>query len=149
MNNKTEFRTKYPVQPTLAVGAIVFKENKVLLVRRGKAPAKGLWAIPGGSVKLGETLKDAAEREIIEETGIQVKAGASVYSFESIERDDNGDVRFHYYIVDLEAEYISGEITPGDDADDAAWMTVADLKMNNVHPRTLELLIWQYSFGKS
>ena len=81
MNDNTEFRTKHPVQPTLAVGAIVFKENKVLLVKRGKAPAKGLWAIPGGSVKLGETLKDAAEREIIEETRIQVKAGASVYSF--------------------------------------------------------------------
>ena len=147
MNDNTEFRTKLTVQPTLAVGVIVFKEDKVLLVRRGKAPAKGLWAIPGGSVKLGETLKDAAEREIIEETGLQVRAGASVYSFESIERDDDGDVQFHYYIVDLEAEYISGEITPGDDADDAAWMTVADLKVNDVHPRTLEMLVCQYSFG--
>ena len=147
MNDNTEFKTKLPVQPTLAVGGIVFKENKVLLVRRGKAPAKGLWAIPGGSVKLGETLKDAAEREIIEETGIQVRAGASVYSFESIERDDNGEVQFHYYIVDLEAEYISGEVTAGDDADDAAWMTVADLKVNDVHPRTLEMLACQYSFG--
>jgi len=148
MNDNTEFRTKRPAQPALAVGAIVFKENKVLLVKRGKAPAKGLWAIPGGSVKLGETIKDAAEREILEETGIQVRAGASVYSFESIERDDDGNVQFHYYIVDLEAEYISGEITPGDDADDAAWMTVADLKVNDVHPRTLELLVCQYSFGK-
>lgn len=147
MNDNTEFRTKHPVQPILAVGAIVFKENKVLLVRRGKAPAKGLWAIPGGSVKLGETLKDAAEREIIEETGIRVKAGATVYSFESIIRDANGDVQYHYYIVDLEAEYISGEITPGDDADDAAWMTVADLKVNDVNPRTLELLVQQYNFG--
>ena len=146
MNNTPEFHTKYPVQPTLAVGAIVFKENKVLLVRRGKEPAKGLWTIPGGSVKLGETLKDAAEREIIEETGIQVKAGAPVYSFELIERDDNGDVQFHYYIVDLEAEYISGEITPGDDAEDAAWVTVADLQLNDVNPRTIDLLFRHYSF---
>jgi len=147
MNDNTEFRTKRPVQPTLAVGAIVFKENKVLLVKRGRAPSKGLWAIPGGSVKLGETIKNAAEREIIEETGIHVRAGAPVYSFESIERDDDGDVQFHYYIVDLEAEYISGEITPGDDADDAAWMSVEDLKVNDVHPRTLEMLVSQYSFG--
>lgn len=147
MNDIPEFCTKYPVQPTLAVGAIVFKENKVLLVRRGKAPAKGLWTIPGGSVKLGETLKDAAEREIVEETGIQVEAGAPVYSFELIERDDNGDVQFHYYIVDLEAEYISGKITPGDDAEDAAWMTVADLQVNDVNPSTINLLARHYSFG--
>jgi len=147
MNDNTEFHTNRLAQPTLAVGAIVFKENKVLLVKRGRAPSKGLWAIPGGSVKLGETIKNAVEREIVEETGIHVRAGAPVYSFELIERDEDGDVQFHYYIVDLEAEYISGEITPGDDADDAAWMSVEDMKVNDVHPRTLEMLVSQYSFG--
>ena len=96
---------------------------------------------------MGETIKNAAEREIIEETGIHIRAGAPVYSFELIERDEGGDVQFHYYIVNLEAKYISGEITPNDDADDAAWMSVADLKVNDVHPRTLEMLVNQYSFG--
>ncbi len=138
---------KYPTQPILAVGAVVFKDQKVLLVRRGKAPAKGMWAIPGGSVKLGETVKQAAEREILEETAIRIRAGEPVYSFESIEHDENGEVRFHYYIVDLEAEYLTGKITPGDDADDAAWMTVEELKFNNVNPGTLEFLLQSYGFG--
>ncbi|SLM30564.1 ADP-ribose pyrophosphatase (fragment) [Desulfamplus magnetovallimortis] len=88
--------SRYPKQPTLAVGAIVFKAQKVLLVKRGKAPAKGVWAIPGGRVKLGETLKLAAQREVLEETGITIKAGEPVYSFELIEYDENGAVKFHY-----------------------------------------------------
>ncbi|SLM29802.1 NUDIX hydrolase [Desulfamplus magnetovallimortis] len=134
-------------QPKLAVGAVVFKDQKVLLVKRGKAPAKGVWAIPGGSVELGETLKQAAEREVLEETGIRIKAGDPVYSFESIDRDQNGKVRFHYYIVDLEAEYLGGEVIPGDDANDAAWVPAEDLKKKNVNPKTLELLSDIYNFG--
>ena len=78
----------YPAQPALAVGAIVFKDQQVLLVKRGKPPAKGMWAIPGGSVELGETLKQAAEREVLEETGIRIKAGEPVHSFEVIEHDE-------------------------------------------------------------
>ncbi|SLM30417.1 NUDIX hydrolase [Desulfamplus magnetovallimortis] len=147
MAENMESSKKYPDQPMLAVGAVVFKEQKVLLVKRGKAPSKGAWAIPGGSVKVGETLKQAAEREVFEETGIKIKAGEPVYSFESIEQDENGAVRFHYYIVDLEAEYLDGEMTPGDDADDAAWVSVDGLKEKNVNPRTLELLSDLYDFG--
>ena len=60
-----------------------------------------MWAIPGGSVELGETLKEAAEREIIEETGLSIKAGEPVFSFEVIRRDDNGRIKFYYYIVNL------------------------------------------------
>jgi 8-oxo-dGTP pyrophosphatase MutT (NUDIX family) len=69
--------TIYPDAPRVAVGAVVIYEKKVLLVLRGKPPAEGLWAIPGGSVDLGETLQMAAEREVLEETGLHVKAGAA------------------------------------------------------------------------
>ncbi|MBW2439133.1 MAG: NUDIX domain-containing protein, partial [Deltaproteobacteria bacterium] len=58
----------------VAVGAIVFENDRVLLVRRGQPPSQDLWAIPGGRVKLGETLQEAAEREILEETGITIRA---------------------------------------------------------------------------
>ena len=97
--------TEYPDLPRLAVGAVVVHQNRVLLVRRAKAPAKGLWAIPGGSVRLGETLQQAAEREILEETGLTIRAGEPMLTFETIRRDPNGQVRFHYVIVELKAVY--------------------------------------------
>jgi ADP-ribose pyrophosphatase len=102
-------KKQYPDQPRVAVGAIVFKDNKVLLVRRGKPPAKDSWAIPGGSIKIGETLQRAAEREILEETGITIQALDPVFTFDYIERDESGCARFHYVIIDLTAEYVGGE----------------------------------------
>jgi len=82
----TECKAEYPHCPKVAVGAVVFNEGRVLLVRRGKAPSKGLWAIPGGSVELGESLQEAAEREILEEAGIVVSAREPVCTFDVIER---------------------------------------------------------------
>ena len=94
----------YPDAPRVAVGAVILHQDKVLLVLRGQAPAKGLWAIPGGSVELGETLQVAAEREVMEETGLKVQAGKVIHTFDAIQRDDSGRVKYHYVIVDLLAE---------------------------------------------
>ncbi|WP_289023695.1 NUDIX hydrolase [Desulfobacter postgatei] len=138
---------QYPLRPALAVGVVVFKDNRVLLVKRGNPPARGVWAIPGGSVELGESLQKAAEREVLEETGIVIKAGEPVLSFESIHRDDKDRVRFHYYIVDLAATYISGEPSPGDDALDAGWISGEALGRLNVNPTTLKLLRQTFNFG--
>ena len=138
---------EYPARPALAVGAVVFKDNRVLLVKRGNPPARGLWAIPGGSVELGETLKTAAEREVLEETGIIIKAGEPIFSFEFIHRDDKDQVRFHYYIVDLAASYISGDPTAGDDALDVGWISKDGLGRLNVNPSTLKLLHQTFNFG--
>jgi len=91
----TAFATNYPPAPRVAVGAVVIRAGSVLLVRRGKAPSDGQWAIPGGSVELGETLQQAAEREILEETGIRIRAGKPVYTFDLIERDRQKRIRFH------------------------------------------------------
>ena len=73
---------KYPDNPQVAVGAIVIRDNKVLLVKRKQPPSEGLWAIPGGRVELGETLQKAAEREVREETGVTVQTGNPVYTFD-------------------------------------------------------------------
>jgi len=138
---------RYPQAPCVAVGAIVFKEDRVLLVRRGKAPSRGQWAIPGGSVTLGESLQEAAEREIFEETGIRITAGKPAYIFDVVDRDEDGQIRYHYVIVDLDAIYRSGEPCSGDDALDVRWVNARELKDLDVSLPTRELLSRQYDFG--
>ena len=137
----------YPGQPCVAVGAIVFKDNKVLLVRRGKPPAENLWAIPGGRVEIGETLREAAEREILEETGITIRALEPVYTFDVIEQDTGGRTRFHYVIVDLTADYIRGEPRAGDDAAAARWISSDELAALKVSSKTRQLLKTRFNFG--
>jgi len=137
----------YPQHPRLAVGAIVFREDKILLIKRGRPPAKAQWAIPGGNVQLGESLQAAAQREILEETGIVIKATEPVYTFDAIVKDADGRIQFHYVIVDLAAEYIEGEPQPGDDADDVRWVPAEELEGLHVSPPTLDLLQGKYDFG--
>ena len=129
------------------MGAVVFKEDKVLLVLRGKPPAEKQWSIPGGCVELGETLQEAAEREITEEAGIIIQAKNPIYTFDVIERDENGDIRFHYVIVDLAADYVSGELRAGDDAVAVSWVSLEDLNERNVSDATRKLLAQCYGFG--
>ncbi len=141
-------KNDYFDHPRVAVGAVVFKDKRVLLVRRGQPPAEDLWAIPGGSVEIGETLQEAAEREIQEETGIQIRAAKPIYTFDVIERDGSGRIRFHYVIVDLTADYISGEPSAGDDAVEARWVSAEEINRLAVSPTTLKLLKSKFHFGK-
>lgn len=128
------------------MGAVVFNEDKVLLVLRGKPPAEKQWSIPGGCVELGETLQEAAEREITEETGIVIQAKKPIYTFDVIERDEDGRIRFHYVIVDLAADYVSGELKAGDDAVDVSWVSRKDLNNRNVSNATRKLLAQCYGW---
>jgi ADP-ribose pyrophosphatase len=132
----------------VAVGAFVFKDGKVLLVRRANAPSEDLWAIPGGKVRLGESLKEAAEREIKEETGILIRAIEPVFTFDHIETDGNDRIRFHYVIVDLSADYVSGHPRPGDDALEACWISPDQLSGLNVSQKTLDALAKLFNFGQ-
>ncbi len=113
--------------PQVGVGALVVEQGRVLLVQRGRPPGAGLWAIPGGRQHLGETLRQAAEREILEETGVTIRATVPIYTCEHIEREANGSVRYHYVIVDLGAEYVGGEPRAGDDASAARWVAWSEL----------------------
>lgn len=136
-------QTKHPV---VGIGAIVFHENSILLVKRKNPPCANEWAIPGGRIHPGETLQDAAEREILEETGIKIKAGKPVFSFDLIEKDSNDKLLFHYVIVDLEAQYIEGIPQADDDALDAAWINCNQAKTLNINATTKKLLIDKYNF---
>ena len=137
---------RYPDYPRVAVGAVVFKDGCVLLVRRGKAPACGQWAIPGGSVQLGETLQAAAEREIREETGIRIVAGKPIYTFDVVDRDAENRIRYHYVIIDFEASYQGGALRSGDDALEARWVAAHELDGLTVSPPTRQLLRRYYGF---
>ena len=137
----------YPDQPQVAVGAIVFKGKSVLLVLRANPPADDCWAIPGGRVELGETLRQAAEREIKEETGINIRARDPVFTFEVVDRDDDGRVRYHYVIIDFISDYVGGEPCPGDDAVDARWISSDELKKLKVSKTTMDLLRQYFDFG--
>ena len=148
MENHSSATRKYPDAPRPAVGAVVFNGDAVLLVRRGNSPSRGLWAIPGGSVHLGETLQAAAEREILEETGVVIRAGDPVLVFEAIQKDYRGAVEYHYVIVDLAAEYVSGVPRAGDDAADARWIGEDALARLPVNPATRRLLAEKFNFGK-
>jgi 8-oxo-dGTP diphosphatase len=130
----------YPSAPRAAVGAIVFRSGRVLLVRRGHPPSQGLWAIPGGRIELGETLQEAAEREVREETGLTIHARKPVYAFDVVLRDETGRVQFHYVIVDLLADYVSGTVQAADDAYEARWVAPNELKELPLNQTTLEVL---------
>ncbi|WP_456409430.1 NUDIX hydrolase [Caldithrix abyssi] len=126
--------------PQIGVGAVVIKDGKVLLVKRKNPPAKDQWAIPGGRLKLGETLKEACQRELLEETGIKAKVQELIYAFEVIERNPNNQIRFHYVILDFWADYLEGRAAAGDDASDVGWFDSEMLKKMDINPYTKKLL---------
>ncbi len=126
--------------PQLAIGAVVRRGSAVLLVQRGQPPNAGQWTVPGGKVQPGESLQQAAEREIREETGVMVQAGEPVFCFDIIERNADASLRYHYVIVDLLADYVSGEPQAADDARDAAWIEPEALSRLDVNPMTRQLL---------
>ncbi len=128
-----------PVAPVLGVGAMVRRGEAVLLVRRGRPPYAGEWAIPGGRVELGETLQAAAEREVLEETAVRIRAGATAYTFEYIEREQARVLR-HYVVIDLLGTWLSGEPSAGDDAAEAAWIPFAELDRLPVNAETRRAL---------
>lgn len=139
-----EHARDYPAHPRVGVGAIVIYEGRVLLVKRGIAPGKGLWAIPGGMLKLGETLQECAAREILEETGVTIAVGECIYVFDLIESDETGRIRFHFVVVDFAALYVEGEPKGADDADEAGWFAPEEVNNIPLSKNTLKAL---YSIG--
>ena len=126
--------------PRLAVGAVVLRGRDVLLVKRGKPPAFRLWAVPGGCVRLGETLLQAAEREVREETGVEIRATEVAHAFDVIDRDESGRVLHHYVVVDVLAEWIAGEPRAADDALEAGWHELGALDALPISIETLRLV---------
>ena len=118
---------EYPSRPLVGIGAVVLRGPEVLLVRRGRPPSAGEWAIPGGAQRVGETAQDAARRELLEETGLRVGPMVLAGNVDSIHRDADGRVQFHYTILDFAAAWEGGEPQGGGDVTDARFFDPADL----------------------
>jgi ADP-ribose pyrophosphatase YjhB (NUDIX family) len=112
---------EYPARPIVGIGIVVLKGDAVLLVRRGRPPNLGSWALPGGGQELGERAEETARRELLEEAGLQVGEMHLAANVDSIHRDADGRIRYHYTIIDFCAAYAGGEAIPGDDVTHIAW----------------------------
>lgn len=123
---------EHPKQPLIGVGALIVENGRVVLIKRGKAPLLGEWSIPGGMLELGETLRQGAEREALEETGLVVRATELLGVFDRVVPDAEGKIIYHYVLIDFLCERVSGELHAGADAADARWYKpeeVADLAL--------------------
>ena len=112
---------EFPVAPLVGVGAVVVEQGRVLLVQRGTEPAKGQWSIPGGLIDVGESLREAVAREVLEETGLVVEPVELIELLDRIHRD--GDrVRYHYVIADYLCRVVGGTLLAASDADAVRWV---------------------------
>jgi ADP-ribose pyrophosphatase YjhB (NUDIX family) len=131
---------QYPQRPVVAVGGVVWKGERILLIRRGREPRRGGWSLPGGAQETGETLKAALARELREEAGIEIEVTGLLDALDSIQRDGQGRVLYHYMIVDYAAEWRSGEARAGADATEAAWFTPAEAETLGLWDETLRVI---------
>ena len=118
---------EYPPHPLVGIGTVLLRPGAVLLVRRSKPPGAGQWSIPGGGQELGETAEAAARRELREETGLEVKSLTLVANVDSIHREADGRIRFHYTILDFAGLWCGGEPVAADDVSEAAFFPFAAL----------------------
>ncbi|MGY8998437.1 MAG: NUDIX hydrolase [Rhodospirillales bacterium] len=139
MSEKKDKRT-YLDYPFVGIGVVIWKDNKFLLIQRGKPPRMGQWSIPGGRQELGETVKETALRETLEETGLTVELTDFLDVVDSIQKDEKGNIAFHATLVDYAAEWLSGEASANSDAIDVAWHNLEDLKELGLWSETTRII---------
>jgi 8-oxo-dGTP diphosphatase len=132
----------YPDRPLLGVGAIIIREedNRVLLVRRAHPPLEGEWSIPGGLVEAGETTKQAIIREVGEETGLEVEPVKLVEVCERILRDQDGEVEYHFVLIDYMCRIVSGETHADSDVSEVRWAGLEELESLGVAHETCAVI---------
>ncbi|MBC8180082.1 NUDIX hydrolase [candidate division KSB1 bacterium] len=131
----------YPAAPLVGVGVVIFNEKKqVVLVKRGNEPKKGLWAIPGGNVELGEQVSETAIREVKEECNIDIELKDLLGVVDLILKDKDGKVQYHYILIDYLAQYRSGLLKPGSDVLEAEWYFQHQLEKLDIPEVTLKIL---------
>lgn len=131
---------RYPKHPLVGVGVVVWRGEEVLLIQRGKPPRLGQWSLPGGLQKLGETVFEAARREVREETRVAIDVLAVVDIVDSVQRDGDDRVKYHYTLIDVVAEWRAGEAQAGDDAAGVVWVGHRDLAGYDLWDETVRII---------
>jgi len=131
---------EYPTRPFVGVGLVLFRDDEVLLVKRAKPPVSDNWSIPGGAQELGETVREAALRELKEETGLDAEILDLVEVVDGITRDEKGAVKFHYTLIDFAAEWRAGEAIADDDCAAVQWVKFADLDRYPMWEKTARVI---------
>jgi 8-oxo-dGTP diphosphatase len=127
---------EYPERPVVGVGGVVIDGGRALLIRRGSEPLRGEWSIPGGTLELGESLERGVARELLEETGLEVRVLELIEVFDRVYPGDNAasgslpgkpGPKYHFVIADYLCERIGGEALAGSDVTDVAFAREEDL----------------------
>jgi mutator protein MutT len=124
----------YPDQPLIGVGAVVLKENKILLEKRQNDPGKGKWSIPGGLVELGESVEQTVIREVKEETNLDVEKPEHIDVVDKVDLDENGKVRYHFVIIDYFVKLKGGDLRASSDAAELKWVAVDEIEKLELTP---------------
>jgi len=117
----------YPTRPVVGVGVVVWRDDKIILIKRGKAPRQGEWGLPGGMQHLGETIFETAVREVREETGLDITPLGIITALDALTRDRHNKIEFHYTIIEVVAESLEGMPKANDDAQDVRWATLDEV----------------------
>lgn len=139
-------KREFPEVPLVGVGAIIIRDDRVLLVKRAHPPIQGQWSIVGGVLEVGELVRDAAIREAREETGLIVEPGELLGVYDRILRDPEQRVQYHYVLIDYLCRPVGGELLAGSDAAEVRWFTREELPALNLAEDTLEVI--QKGFAK-
>jgi len=118
----------YPKQPVIGVGAVVICDGKILLEKRKNEPGKGKWSVPGGLVELGESVEQTVMREVEEETGLEVEKPEHIDVVDNVVRDDNGEIMYHFVIVDYFVKLKGGTLKAASDAEELRWVTFDEVE---------------------
>lgn len=126
--DKPANNARYPDYPRIGIGVVVWRDDKVLLVQRGQPPHEGFWALPGGKQELGETIFEGAVREVREETGLDITPLGIITAIDGITRDTKGKIEYHYSLIEVAAESLTGEAVAADDILDVRWATLIEVE---------------------
>ena len=131
---------EYPERPVIGVGGVVIADGRALLIKRGHPPLEGEWSIPGGTLELGETLLEGVQRELLEETALQVRVVDLIEVFDRVFRDDSGRLQYHFVILDYLCEAVSGDARAGSDVTHVAWASENELERYSLTPTATRVI---------